>query len=198
MWIFQVAAFTVATITYKKHKNTKQKYFIYFLGFVLVVELLGYLIPQLFKIKNQFIYNIFTIVSFSFYLYWFNLILKRKRLINIGYILFAISIFFSIFFEDFFKDLWKISLTTGTVLVLFFSVFFYYDLLKRNEVFYYQKSQNFWIVTGLLIFYIAFLPIQLLQPYLDVKSINYRIIITILNIILYGIFTISFLCTKKR
>lgn len=197
MWLFQVAAFTAATITYKKYKNTNQKYFIYFLGFVLVVELLGYLIPQFFKIKSQFIYNIFTIVSFSFYLYWFNLILKRKRLINIGYILFTISIFFSIFFEDFFKGLWRISLTTGTVLVLFFSVLFYYDLLKRNEVFHYQKSQKFWIVTGLLVFYIAFLPIQLLQPYIKLGSINYRIAITFLSIILYGIFTISFLCTKK-
>lgn len=198
LWAFQVAAFLAAAFTWKSNKNTTQKYFIFFLGFVLLIEILGYTIPLYFSIKSQFVYNIYTIVSFYFYFFWFNLILNKKKLVNLFTTIFTVAIGLSIFYENFFSELWRISLTTGTILILICSILFYYKLLNSNEIFQYQKSQKFWIVTGLLIFYISFLPIQLLQPYLNTNALTYSISLTTLNIILYGFLTISFLCKKKK
>ncbi|SDX60291.1 hypothetical protein SAMN05444411_10727 [Lutibacter oricola] len=197
LWIFQLAAFIAASITWNKYKNTTQRYFLFFLGFVLIVEFLGYNIPKIYGIKSQFVYNIFTVISFYFYLYWFNSILNKKLIIKVFAVAFSISIVISIFFEDFMGALWRVPLTTGTFLVLVCSGIFYYNLLNSNDIFRYQKSQKFWIVTGLLIFYIAFLPIQLFQPYLKVSSLSYGIPLTVLNILMYGLIATSFLCLKK-
>ena len=198
LWTFQVAAFIAATLTWKKYKNSTQKNFIFFLGFVLIVEILGYIISQFFHMKSQRVYNVYTVVSFYFFLYWFNLILNKKLLIKIFVLVFSISIGFAILYENFLTELWRIPLTIGTILILICSGLFYYKLLNSDEIFYYQKSQKFWIVTGLLIFYIAFLPIQLFQPYLNISSLTYSISLTVLNILLYGFLTISFLCIKKN
>lgn len=197
LWVSQLAAFIAASITWNNYKNTTQRNFIFFLGFVLIIEFLGYTIPLLFGIKSQFVYNIYTIFSFYFYLYWFNSILNKKFLIKIFAIIFSISIVLALLFENFLLRLWRVPLTTGTFLILMCSGIFYYDLLNSNDIFKYQKSQKFWIVTGILVFYIAFLPIQLFQPYLQVSSLSYRIPLTILNILMYGLIAISFLCLKK-
>lgn len=197
LWVSQLAAFIAAGITWNNYKNTTQRNFIFFLGFVLIIEFLGYTIPLLFGIKSQFVYNIYTIFSFYFYLYWFNSILNKKFLIKIFAIIFSISIVLALLFENFLLRLWRVPLTTGTFLILMCSGIFYYDLLNSNDIFKYQKSQKFWIVTGILVFYIAFLPIQLFQPYLQVSSLSYRIPLTILNILMYGLIAISFLCLKK-
>ena len=198
LWVSQLAAFIAASITWNTYKKTTQKYFIYFLGFVLIVEFLGHTIPIIFGIKSQFVYNIFTVFSFYFYLYWFNSILNKKSLIKIFALVFSISIVVALIFEDFMLRLWRVPLTTGTFLILICSGIFYYNLLNSNDIFKYQKSQKFWIVTALLIFYIALLPIQLLQPYLKVSSLSYGISLTILNILMYGLIATSFLCLKKH
>jgi len=197
MWSFQVAAFTAAILFWQNYKNTTQKYFLYFLGYVLITECLGFTIPKIYGVKSQSIYNVFTIISVLFYLFWFYKIVKFKKIVIIFIPLFLLSIIYAIFFENFFKNLWVAPLITGTIVVLISSVLYYYDLLERVDIVNYQKLQPFWIVTGLLIFYVGFLPLLLFQPYL--ASSNYYIIsILILNAIMYGFFTISFLCLKNK
>ena len=198
LWSFQIAAFIAAVLMWRKAKNTKQKHFVYFLGFVLVIELLGYGIPQIFQIKSQFIYNCFTVISLLFYLFWFRKILVNKKIINLFVILFLIATCTAIFIEDFWLSLWRIPLITGIIMILICAIIFYYELLQSDKIINYRESQTFWIVTGLLIFYIGFLPLLLFQPYLKVSKISYRIPITILNIIMYGFFIKSFLCLKKK
>lgn len=198
LWSFQIAAFVVAVISYNKTKHTTQQHFVYYLGFVMLVELFGYLIPQLFHVKSQFVYNIYVIVSFLFYLLWFRRILKHNKAIPFFIIVFAISVFLAIIYEDFWQSLWKIPLITGTILLLISSVLYYKELLQSNAILDYKKSQTFWIVTGLLIFHIGFLPLLLAQPYIKVSRLPYRMAIMILNILLYGFIIKSYLCLKTK
>ena len=91
---------------------------------MLIVEFLGYTIPIIFGIKSQFVYNIFTVFSFYFYLYWFNSILNKKSLIKIFALVFSISIVVALIFEDFMLRLWRVPLTPGTFLILICSGIF--------------------------------------------------------------------------
>lgn len=197
LWSFQVAAFIAAILMWQKYKNTTQRNFLFFLGFVVIIEILGYILPKQFNIKSAYIYNVFTIVSGFFYLFWFWLILKYKRLILVFVSVFLIVIFHALLFQDFAK-LWKTPLIVLTILILISSTVFFSDLLGRKEAVNFKSDQKFWIVTGVLIFYIGYLPIPLLQKYLSISGIYFRLTIMILNIIMYGFLTKSFLCLKKK
>lgn len=194
LWFFQGAAFLAAILYWNKYKTTTQRYFVYFLAYVVVHETMGYFVGS----NNLYIYNVYIILSFAFYLFWFYLILKHKRMIIALSIVFFISVCIAVLFENFWNDLWKIPSITGTIIVLINSTLFYRSLLNKAEVVDYQKSQEFWIVTGLLIFYIAFLPILMFWRFIDNTSLPFRIIITVLNIILSGCFIMSFLCLRKK
>ncbi|MEE9349237.1 MAG: hypothetical protein V3U80_04260 [Flavobacteriaceae bacterium] len=196
LWIIQGAACIAAILYYPKYKHSSQRYFVYFLSYVVLNEILGYLVSAN-GYANWFLYNIFTIVSFSFYFYWFFAILKEKKMVILLSILFSVSIFYALIYEDFFSAIWSIPLTVGTIIILILATIFYRNLLNKTEVVNFKRSQKFWIVSGLLIFYLGFLPIQLFMFTLSIKGIPIRIMITILNIILYGCYIKSFLCLKK-
>jgi len=197
LWAIQIGAFIIAILMWKKYKNSTQRNFLYFLTFVIIIEALGYLFPRYFNIKSAYIYNVFTLVSGVFYMLWFRLILKQRQIISAFVFVFLLAVFYSVFSQGF-DSFWKIPLIILTVLILASSTIFFSNLLNKKEVVHFQSDQKFWIVTGVLIFYIGYLPIPLLQKYLDVSGIYFRITIMILNMIMYGFFIKSFLCLKTK
>lgn len=197
MWLPQIAAFVFAIVMWPKYKNTTQRNFIYFLGFVLVIECFGYLLPILYGVKRGYVYNVYTIISGLFLLTWFKSILQTKRLVVIFISIFIVSISYCLFFQEFGK-LWKIPLVVLAIAILICSTVFFSDLLTKNEVVNFKTDQKFWIVTGCLVFYIAYLPLVLLQKYFGLSGIYYRIPITINIILMFGFIIKSFLCLKKN
>lgn len=197
MWLPQIAAFVFAIVMWPKYKNTTQRNFIYFLGFVLIIECFGYLLPILYGVKSGYVYNVYTIISGLFLLTWFKSILQTKRLVVIFISIFIVSISYCLFFQEFGK-LWKIPLVVLAIAILICSTVFFSDLLTKNEVVNFKTDQKFWIVTGCLVFYIAYLPLVLLQKYFGLSGIYYRIPITINISLLYGFIIKSFLCLKKN
>jgi len=198
LWSFQAVAFIAAVLFWYKYKNTAQRGFLGFLAFVVFTEVASVVCISVFHIKSYWVYNLFTIISGSFYLYWFYSILRFKKLLKAFSILFLSTIFISLLKESFFSQLWRIPLTTITVLVLVCSTLYFSELLNSDKVIAFKTEQQFWLVTGLLIFYLGFLPLQLLMPYIKIKSHDYLLAIMLLNIIMYGFFTISFLCLRKK
>lgn len=197
MWLPQIAAFVFAIVMWPKYKNTTQRNFIYFLGFVLIIECFGYLLPILYGVKRGYVYNVYTIISGLFLLTWFKSILQTKRLVVIFISIFIVSISYCLFFQEFGK-LWKIPLVVLAIAILICSTVFFSDLLTKNEVVNFKTDQKFWIVTGCLVFYIAYLPLVLLQKYFGLSGIYYRIPITINIILMFGFIIKSFLCLKKN
>ncbi|WP_157823365.1 hypothetical protein [Olleya sp. 1-3] len=180
------------------YKNSKQRYFLHFLCYVLFSEVFAAILGPVLKINNYFVFNIYTVASFLFYLFWFNTIIENKKVINSFLIVFVASVVFSLFRESFVDQLWSIPLTTGTVIIIITSAIFFKNFLNKKEVVNFKSSQPFWIIAGLLIFYIGFLPIQLLMFYLETYSDSYTVIISLLNVILYGSIIKSFLCLKTN
>lgn len=196
MWLPQIAAFVLAIVMWPKYKNTTQRNFRYFLGFVLVIECLGYLLPIICDIKSGYVYNVYTIISGLFLLTWFKSILQTKRLVIVFISVFIASIGYCLFFQAF-GVLWKIPLVVLAIAILICSTVFFSDLLTKNEVVNFKTDQKFWIVTGCLVFYIGYLPLVLLQKYFGLSGIYYRIPITINIILMFGFIIKSFLCLKK-
>lgn len=198
LYIFQVTAFIAAALMWQKYNHTKQRYFLHFMIYVLITEAVAYCFAFIYEISNQSVYNIFTVVSGFFYLFWFYSLLKQKKIILTFLVVFIISIIVAIFKEDFLESLWRIPLTTITVQLLICATLYFSNLLNSIDVISFKKEQQFWIVTGLLIFYLGFLPLQLLQQHIDIKTSNYLFAIVVLNSVMYGFFTIGFICLKKK
>lgn len=193
-----LAALVAAIWHWPLYKHSTQRWFLFFLIYVVVQEVVGFVLP-LFDISNFAVSNIYIIISFSFYLYWFGLILRKRKIPYLFLLLFLISVPFSIYFEDvFWVDLLLSSFTAGTVLVLFCIALYFLELLGESKIVNLHQSQRFWIIAGLLIFNIGFLPLVFLGNYLDTYGLAYSIVLTILNVILYGTYTIGFLCLQRN
>lgn len=195
----QLITIVIAVVQWRHHKNTTERYFVFYLATAVSIDLAGYFFPLLYGYNMMFIYNILILICFSFYLYWFFTILNKSKLIVYLAIILGAVICYSILFVHFYTKLWSDVITVGTILILVCTTFFYSKLLKQEELENYFTSRKFWIVTGLLIFYVGYLPLHLFQK-LDnsvVHTTAYLFALTILNIILYGFISIGLLCKRN-
>ncbi|WP_090836659.1 hypothetical protein [Olleya namhaensis] len=191
--VIQIAALIAAILNWKKYRNTKEKYFLFFLVYIVFNEIAGFFIGG----ENLYIYNIFTIVSVSFYLFWFHQILKNKTLIKCFGLVFLCTIIYSAVTQDFWGSLWVFPFIPSSIIIIVCSTLFFNNFLNNKKAINYIDSQQFWMVTGILIFYIGFLPLALTWGLIDLRSVSFRIIIMLLNLILYGCYIKSFLCLKQ-
>ena len=153
--IIQLTAIIFAIYFWKNYKNSNQRYFLLFIIFSLIIDQANGIISIYLDQRISIFHNILVIVSGFFYLYWFNKILKKKTVTKS---LLAVFSLFSIYTlatlnlkTDFFSDL----LTVQIIFILICSLLYFIELIKINKVIDYYKSQKFWIVIGLLIFYIV-------------------------------------------
>lgn len=197
LWVFQIIAFLCAVFFWNTCKHTTQNYFAWFLAYVLITECVGYLGSKE-GFSNYIVYNVFTIISGFFYLFWFRRIFKQKQIQNLQIIVFAISIIVSLIFENIFNELFATALITLCILILINVISYYSQLLNSKHVLKFQYKQEFWICTGLLIFYLGFLPLLLFKDRLNEILDLYNIALTIINAFMFGFFAISFICIQKK
>lgn len=198
MWTIQLMALISAINYWKSIKNTPHRVFLPLLIVVVIAEPTATLLKEVFSLKNYVVYNTLSVFSFSFYLYWFKRIKIKQWLVKLSWIIFVLAIAVSAITESFLYKIWNIAWFTGAILVLLNSIVFYSELLNKKEVVKYTNLPEFWIVTGLLIYHIGFLPMLLFKDYFDANTLYYRIPILILNLILYGNIIIAFKCKKTQ
>lgn len=197
LYSLQAVALLAAAFTYNKYKHTAQKYFLLFIVYSVINDIVFFLLRIFTGERHFFHYNIYVFISFSFYLFWFTKILENTTSLKISKFLMVLVFVYSIIREDFFNKLSEFPLLIGILLVLIYVVQYFVELLKKNEVVNYLSSQEFWICTGILIFHLGYLPFIVLGKYttnLEGKTI----FITVLNMFMYGCFIKGFLCTRKK
>ncbi len=198
--LLEFIAALLAFIHFKKFKNSKERYFLHFLWFTFGVDLIGDILADFYEVQTYPIYNLYMLVSFLFYFYWYYLILKRIDLRKI--ILVFVALFVCAFLLNFILQGWQIyhkySFMTGSLLTLVCTVFHFWQLLNSDEILEIKYKLSFWISTGLLLFNIGIIPIVLLSDHFSFSEIQYYILIITLNFILYGCYSIGFLWTKEK
>lgn len=180
-----------------KYKYSTQRYFLLFVIFIVITEILGNFFEEMTGLKDFCIYNIFSLVSLSFYHYWFYQILRHKKICLAVSAIFVLSAIASMLTESFFNGLWTYILCGGNVSLIVLSLLFYSDLLKSNDSITYYTAPTFWFTTGIFIFNIGFVPVAFFQDLISQERLEYRLVLTALNLIQYGSFGLGFINSKN-
>lgn len=150
-------------------------------------------------------YNFFSTFEIVFYLLFLAKIHRTKNIRKAIYIitpLYIVFAFLNIMYFQGYKTFHTISFSVGSLLIVFFSITYFLDLLRLPKSEDLITNPYFWICSGLLFFYICGFPLYgLVNLWADIAPIlidNLSRFINILNIFLYSLFTISFICIRTR
>ncbi|MBD0831402.1 hypothetical protein [Aestuariibaculum sediminum] len=121
----------------------------------------------------------------------------KKAVLFAGLLYFA-CLCFSLYKESFFNGFLNVNVFTGTIIILILVVVYYIDLLKSRLAINFLSLPEFWVVTGLLVFNIGYLPILILIHANIETAIDTNMEMFILNLLLYGSFIKAFLCYKPQ
>lgn len=187
----------------KQPKSNKLAYFTLFLFITLLVEFSGnYLSSK--NISNTPLYNIFTSIEFIFYIYTIRQFIHRpiaKKIFIYIIVVYGLAAFINIFFIQGIMVFHTITYAAGCLVVVFCAVYYFFEILFRPTPVTLVRMPDFWICSGLLFFYAVSFPIYGFTNF--VMSLpqallrNFNLFIQILNIILYTMFSIAFLCRFK-
>ncbi len=225
IYILEVLAASAGTYylrnSLSQFKNTK--YLVYFLWLTVFVETVGFYAPaayfsnyELFSFvkdtpfeDNYWWYNIYILISYSFYTFYFISFLKKKYWktifgVAVGtFLISSISVFS--FTDIFFKGYSPFVSIAGTLLMFFSIVLFYFELLKSDLMLQIKRFLPFYISVGVLVFNLCLTPIEILNEYFNLENGN-KLFVTLrsdvmlyVNIFMYSIYTLGFLiCSRKK
>ncbi|MCK0109555.1 hypothetical protein MWU58_09640 [Flavobacteriaceae bacterium S0825] len=208
----------------KKFSKTPVKYFIYFLVYVAIIELIGayptyvekfeYLseVKELLRgtkfEENYWWYAIFwTIVSAVFYSFYFREFLESYNSIKtIKYItsIFIVSSLVYIAFNwnaFFVSSFYFVNIFSASVILLTV-VLYFLEVLKSQKILTFYKSINFYIAAVLLVFFLIKTPLIFYDVYFSRSDMDYLRLNATINILcivfMYVTFTFALIWCKPR
>lgn len=192
-----IIAFFASLVSFRLAYPMHLKFFSILLGLNVVNETISWWLPKL----NHATYDIFMCAEFMMYgLYYYFIIINPhiKKVIKVY--LFILPCFWAFsFFVVFGLKGWNSYIEImGSVMTVFFSAYFYYQLFTREELVNLSTSAEFWIATGLIIFYscgqVYFGMLNHISNYYRVLAGNLLYGFQILNGLMYSLFIYAFLC----
>ena len=198
---FIVLCFFVSLSSYYDSRN---KYLRLFPPFLLVTSSAEF-ISSYVNYKGQhnvYIYNFFSVCEFSFYLVLMSFIIRNKRVKRISLIasgVYGIISFINIIFVQGINTFHTVTYSLGCLLIVAVCFYYFFELFRSPKSVRLSVDPAFWICSGLLFFYCCGFP---LYAFLNFwarfiwMALNFQTIVSILNIFLYSLFTIAFLCNR--
>lgn len=195
---------TFGFINYNKIKQKSYLYYtIYFLMLTLVIELVAAWMSS--KNRNTLIlYNFFTLFEFLFYLWTLRQIIKKrmvKKLIGYAMVILLIFSLLNIFYIQGIRRFQSYSYSIGSLLIVAFCIYYFYEIFLIPHSINLLRQPPFWICSALLFYYTISFPIfgltNVVPTLPNVIINNLSTFITILNVLLYSMFSIAFICRFK-
>ncbi len=195
--IIQLLACISAIYYWKYYRQSPLWIFMPFLIYSFLNEVAASTLYYRFGINPKFLYVFYTVISFLVYLYWFDKLLKLRNWKWVILLVFAVLFCTDIFLLGISKLLIT-SLLFQAVVILSFSLTYFSRLLRSDHLLHYHKIPDFWIILGLLMFNLAFIPLSLYSNQ-GPSGIGqaYSIAINVLNYILYSCYIIAFYVSRK-
>jgi hypothetical protein len=153
--------------------------------------------------NNLPVIHLFVVISILFftaiYYHAFFRPAVKKTIVIVGAAALLIVIFNAIFIEGIW-DYPSISNTVLSVLLIIFSLAYFYQLLNRQEFIHIEKQGLFWINAGVLFYYSIniFLFMIFRQLVLVHQQEDYYLINNVTNIIANLLFSVGLLCKPQR
>ncbi len=154
--------------------------------------------------SNIMVYNSFSIVEFCFYLVVLSFIVSSplaKTVIRITAIIYPFTAVANILFFQGKESFHTITYSIGCLIIVLVCVYYFLELFRFPKFVKLTRIPAFWICSGLLFFYCCGFPLFAFVNFWGRVSWvinNLDSIITIINIFLYTLFIIAFLCNKPR
>jgi len=201
--IIELICFLISAFCLIKDGSKIWKTQIFYLAIICFTEILGRsLIKQMHYKSNYWLYNIFLVFELAFvcsmFYYLFQSFFKKgKYVILSGIILFAGSYTYDLATHGF----WEFNNFCNTVISIFYCfccLYYFYLLLKDERYFAILKLAPFWWVTGAFFYYFGSTACDIyFDSLVSIQDHSLRkIIILLLNIILYSCWSYSFICRK--
>ncbi|CAN5565111.1 hypothetical protein BH09BAC4_BH09BAC4_29740 [soil metagenome] len=123
---------------------------------------------------------------------------RTTQLAHVSIISFAIFCFIDALFIEKINAINSLSFSVEAILLILWCAYYFYALYKQDEVLHIRQIPEFWICTGILFFQTGAFFLMGLLNYLtrtspDVATKLYNIN-HLLNILLYSLYTIGFVC----
>ncbi|WP_299522678.1 hypothetical protein [uncultured Lutibacter sp.] len=192
----------VGLFNFKKFSHNKPlKFFLYFLIYTLVSEIIGAYMGKILVVKNNVIYNSWNIINMLFvsYLLLSQITNKFKRIII--YLLVAIFIIITfvnvLFYAGIFEYLLSKNNLLAKTLVVVVVIIYFTEVLENDKILNFKNSLFFWIALGIFLYNIAFLPSIALFKYTSVYGM-FQYITFGLNLIMHTCFITGFIISKKE
>ncbi|SDW08439.1 hypothetical protein SAMN05444411_10141 [Lutibacter oricola] len=191
----------VGIYNYKKYSQNKYlKLFLFFLIYTCISESFGVYLYLVLKIKTNFIYSIWNIVSFIFYAIFFLSIIKnvnRKNSIKALILLFSVITIINIFLNGIIEIPLINNMILAKFLIAISVIIYFIEIIKSDEILTIQKSLFFWVSLGIFIYNIGFLPGFALVKYTSFVGM-FKYITFGLNILMHLSFIAGFIVSKKE
>lgn len=205
-YIIYLALFAgiVGIIFLHKLPNNKAKSLVVMIWFSVVTEFVGINFTKWTHLLNYIVFNIYILVSFSYYI-----ILLRKLLNSLKYkkiatfFLIAFFLFFLInhlLFDVSIDRIDTISFALGISFVVFLSCRYLFETVNSNKILDFQNSIFFWFIIGIMLFHVPFLPFMLSIEWflIDYNQNVTSLILFFLNLLMYCCFIIGFVWSEKK
>ena len=205
LYNYFLLASLLAGVTVYFQNNTPRYLKLYpiFLLLTVVEELFGLYLAQRTG-SNTILYNFYNIIQFGFYFFVLKEIVanpKIKRLILLILYTFVVFAVINIVFIQKVKNWNSVSYAFGSLITVALVIYYFFELFKQPKATNLIRDPAFWICTGLLFFFCCSFPFfglaNLLTKAPAIIIRNLQGILTLINISLYLLITIAFLCRLR-
>lgn len=216
----EILAALTGIFLFKKYKITAAKYFIFFLCYLSIGDLinlynrlirnngiLSFLEGTVF-VKNHWWSTLYwKIGAILFFVFYYNKILKTKVFKNAikysGFVFLTISVFYILMNWDlFFSRFFPIISIMGAIIIFMCTAFYFFEVLQSDKILTFYKSINFYISAAIFIWWLIITPIVFYDIYGEYRDIVYihlrRHIYLFANIIMYSTFTFALIWCRPQ
>ena len=210
----------IATITYRRYKDSQSWIFMPFLWFTFLIELLnllptaalfypewnflrlmGHILPDKFITSSIWVGSLYSIVSFYVYLWYYRSILrhtKAAKAINVCVVIYSVLVIYSLLnFQDLLVSWLQPHMFAGVVFTVVAICFYFMTILKSDKILSFYKTLPFWLTFGILFFNLVTMPIFIFAKELSFSASVYVYILVISSYVMYGCFAIGFVVSVK-
>ncbi|TXI32728.1 MAG: hypothetical protein E6Q58_03605 [Niabella sp.] len=196
----------ICLLSFRRSTLIEYKIILLLILYSILVEVTSIWFRSSFSIEENILpqYNLFLLVEFLFYGYFFQRIInnnKIKQIITIFLCVFPVVWYFLVFGVYSITEWNSYVFIAGSSFMIFLGIVYYNQLFNSPELSLAWKDGLFWIVTGILLFYACGLPYMGMYSYLKKDHISLAVklknLLQLSNIIMYSLFAYAFICQLK-
>lgn len=187
-----------------KLPGNKAKSLLGMIFFSVLTEFVGSNLTRWTGLINYCVFNIYILVSFTYYLILLKYLLvhrNHKRFADIFLIIFVLFYICDfIFIQKTIFEAFTFSFAFGVIFVLILSCLYLVEIFNSKKILNFGKSIFFWFILGVLLFHVPFLPFMLAIKWFLIESNEtiYSLMLFILNLLMYGCFIFGFIWSEKK